>query len=304
MAKEAVRYLEFIASCAAPETGRVERHHILPKSLFPKYKKDLDNIRELRMRDHVWAHYYLCQVFPKSLKMAYAYNQMIGRDSEAKSIQELAELYEIKKIETGEACRKRTTGRKQSPETIAKRVAKIKGKKRTPEQCAAISRRMKGRKFGPMPEWRKKAISEQHKGRKDSPETTIRRSLAAKGRKKSAEQLEKMRLSQLGKKIYILKDGTRKKMFPHEAIGLEQWKIPTKFENNGRAILNFEKAEEIRSLYKKGNTLTSIAKQYGVHVSTISMITKGKRWRACDAPLGSVVDIETIEGENVSGEEN
>lgn len=52
--------------------GYTERHHILPKSLFPQYRKERWNIVRLPAYDHFLAHYYLFQMLPRTPQMTYA----------------------------------------------------------------------------------------------------------------------------------------------------------------------------------------------------------------------------------------
>lgn len=70
------RYLSFIDSCVAD--GSVERHHILPKSMFPQYITNIDNIKPLTPRQHFIAHLMLRKVFPKSHEMQRASWYMVN----------------------------------------------------------------------------------------------------------------------------------------------------------------------------------------------------------------------------------
>lgn len=64
------RYLSFMDKCMVD--GIVERHHILPKSMFPQYTISIDNIKPLTPRQHFIAHLMLRKVFPKSHEMQRA----------------------------------------------------------------------------------------------------------------------------------------------------------------------------------------------------------------------------------------
>jgi group I intron endonuclease len=79
------------------------------------------------------------------------------------------------------------SGKKQSAETIAKRVLKLRGKKlppRSPEWCADHSLQMKGRKWT---EPQREKIEGQLKGRIFTPEWKAKLSAAKKGRRQSPE---------------------------------------------------------------------------------------------------------------------
>lgn len=49
-------------------------------------------------------------------------------------------------------------------------------------------------------------------------------------------------------------------------------------EGHGRAVLSSAQVDEIIALRKSGMILREIAARYGVHLSTISLICKHKRW--------------------------
>jgi hypothetical protein len=53
----------------------VEGHHILPKSLFPEYKKERWNIVYMSAKDHFVAHYLLLKCV-NNRTMTFAFNQM------------------------------------------------------------------------------------------------------------------------------------------------------------------------------------------------------------------------------------
>lgn len=56
-----------------------EKHHILPRKLYPNLEKDKNNIVKLRARDHLKAHIMLYKVYNKRPEMAYALNMMANR---------------------------------------------------------------------------------------------------------------------------------------------------------------------------------------------------------------------------------
>ncbi len=55
-----------------------ERHHILPKSLFPNWVKRKSNIVLLTAREHFFCHQLLTKIYPGS-KMAFALHAFISR---------------------------------------------------------------------------------------------------------------------------------------------------------------------------------------------------------------------------------
>ena len=108
--------------------------------------------------------------------------------------------------------------RRQSPETIAKRVASSRGQKRTPATCARISAANKGRKPTPqalanvraaaakrrgipLADDLKAKLSAANKGRKHTAASKAKMSKAQEGRTHSAEAKAKMRAAKLGKPL-------------------------------------------------------------------------------------------------------
>lgn len=72
-------YIKIISNAKLEETqglrskknGYYERHHILPKSLFPLWKKRRTNIVLLTAREHFFCHQLLSKIYP-SKEMSYA----------------------------------------------------------------------------------------------------------------------------------------------------------------------------------------------------------------------------------------
>ena len=57
-------YYKHIITSTADESQYTERHHILPKAIFPEYKSESWNIVKLSAKDHFLAHYLLFKMFP------------------------------------------------------------------------------------------------------------------------------------------------------------------------------------------------------------------------------------------------
>lgn len=74
------RYIEFLASTTEPPEGTGERHHILPRALFPEFRRFKDhpwNLIRLNPADHLVAHYYLYRAIP-STRTRFAFRLMVG----------------------------------------------------------------------------------------------------------------------------------------------------------------------------------------------------------------------------------
>lgn len=85
--------------------GYTEDHHILPKSLFPQYRRTAWNIARLTARDHLYAHYYLYKALVDEPNMTFALWGMCNqrsknhdRSSIDASIEEIAKIYEESRI--------------------------------------------------------------------------------------------------------------------------------------------------------------------------------------------------------------
>lgn len=172
------RYLTFIQNCQAVEGTYTEDHHILPKSIFPAYRRTKENITTLTARQHFIAHLILSKVFldaenrSRMLKAfyrmscisdstshrkltAYEYsltkqanalameinNPMHNPAISAKVSKALQELYASEQGDFyREQARKRATGKSLSPAAKKKLSDHWKGKKRpqTPEHIENV----------------------------------------------------------------------------------------------------------------------------------------------------------------------
>lgn len=70
-----MRYLAFIERFTVPETMLHEKHHIMPRSMFPEYADSPWNIVRLTPKAHYIAHYMLWRAV-KNRSTLYAFNLM------------------------------------------------------------------------------------------------------------------------------------------------------------------------------------------------------------------------------------
>jgi hypothetical protein len=85
------------------------------------------------------------------------------------------------------------SGCKQTPETCLKKSIAFRQVTRTAEWGENISKAKRGKKRGPMPEERKRKISEALKGRSPSAEHRANLSNSQKGKKLTEEHLKNLR---------------------------------------------------------------------------------------------------------------
>lgn len=99
-----------------------EAHHILPKSLFPLWKKRKSNIVLLTAREHFFVHELLTKIYPTP-QMTYALHAFVSRPNADYKI--TSREYERIKIEFSKLHSERMTGRYVSPET-GKKLSNIR----------------------------------------------------------------------------------------------------------------------------------------------------------------------------------
>ena len=173
-----------------------ERHHILPKSLYPNWISKKSNMVLLTAREHFFCHKLLIKIYPNSHEMKSALwltckgnklqkRQYSSRDYEFARMQFIESLKKyhkdhpekykgkvpwnkgmtwkdkLSKEELSEKFGKGNKGKKQSIEFIEKRMSKVRGLKRTESQkvkyrIAAKKREQERRKSGEVKEIGKK----------------------------------------------------------------------------------------------------------------------------------------------------
>lgn len=205
-----------------------EKHHVLPKSIFPEYEKLPENLVLLTAREHFLAHYLLTKIYKNGQnhkKMIYAFNRITHKQAKKcinRKVYINSRLYEKSKIEFSEIMRNKMTGREVT-DHFRKAVGNSKkgnnnkshkmkglnhwntGTKRSEESKRKMSEKARdresNRKGKHHSEETLKKISQTSKGRFQSEETRKKRSVSLKGKtlgyKRSNEAIEKMRYSAL-----------------------------------------------------------------------------------------------------------
>lgn len=79
-------YLDFCLFSNTENDKKIERHHVLPKSLFKEYSKNTDNIVKLSPKNHYLAHEFLVRIFKNSIEMQYAFNLMCNTKHDKKTV--------------------------------------------------------------------------------------------------------------------------------------------------------------------------------------------------------------------------
>jgi hypothetical protein len=85
------QYLELIQNTVLNENEYFEKHHILPKSMFPEFKNENWNIIKLSYSNHKLAHKLLYEIYQTD-SMKAAYLLMNGIDINVAQLSEIKEI--------------------------------------------------------------------------------------------------------------------------------------------------------------------------------------------------------------------
>lgn len=120
------RYIKFIQNCILPENAYFEKHHILPRSIFPEFARENWNIVHLTYNQHRVAHKILCKVFLSSrniYKMRTAAHNMNCISEKERSEYYKSEYFLSTRKENGK--RKRTIGLTEKEKEQYSRFKKV-----------------------------------------------------------------------------------------------------------------------------------------------------------------------------------
>lgn len=152
---------------ASPKTKHTEKHHILPRSIFPEFEHDPENIVELDIMNHLMAHRTLAKTKDHKMVLAFfmmftyehkRYSELSKQDQQqvleekvnARKAMRLVKKEQMKgkyngennpfygKTHSDEVKKKLSSvhkGKKLSPEHLKNLVAAHKGKKREKVAC-------------------------------------------------------------------------------------------------------------------------------------------------------------------------
>lgn len=198
-------YMSFLEEAEPPERGEYsEKHHILPRSLFPEYRlKSLHPWNQIKLKasDHFKAHVLLFRLIP-STEMTLALAQM-RKNLVTNTCEEYEEAriksQEIKRASISPLCNRK--GAKLSQETKNLISQSKLGKPRSQETKDKISQSTKGKPKPNHSEETKQKISQKGKGIKKRPRTD--------DEKKRISEIHKGNKHNLGR-VFINKDGKRR----------------------------------------------------------------------------------------------
>lgn len=140
------------------DQGKTQLHHIIPRFYYVDNNLEIDNSKEnivsLLYKDHLLAHYYLykCGVGKFKSKNLCSMSFFMGNDFisyidhiSIDCLDEIQTLYEEYVKEQSVVCGNRFRGKKQSESVIENRVRKNTGKKRSEETKKKMSAWQKGK---------------------------------------------------------------------------------------------------------------------------------------------------------------
>ena len=76
-----------------PNSIYTETHHILPKSMYPQYSKDKDNLVKLTAREHFICHWLLTK-FINDRRIIYAFSMMLPNKTSKRYFPKSATVYQ------------------------------------------------------------------------------------------------------------------------------------------------------------------------------------------------------------------
>jgi len=192
------KYIEICLSRKTIKNSNTERHHILPKSLYPEYKnlnKHKFNSVYLTKQDHLLAHFILAKALHKDTNMKLAFKFMNERmNLNFKDLRLDSKLEDI--LDNKEFIKIRQEANILSDSHIKNIIKSNKTRVYSEETRKKISEGNKGKFI--TKETRKK-ISLTSKGRTHTEETKKEISNKLKGRKLSLEHIEKIKNRPLNK---------------------------------------------------------------------------------------------------------
>jgi len=188
--------------------GKLENHHILPKSLGGTNHKD--NLVYLTPKEHFIAHLLLTKMYTSKnkSKMVYAFSKMCQCNSnQQRKIN--SRYYALSKTLMSLHC----SGKNGS---FYGKTHSQENKKKFSEQKIGENNPMfgkdpwnKGLKLPPISDYQRSIVSKTHKGKIISDDTKIKMSLSAIGKSKTEEHKKKLSDANLGK---ITSQETRDKL--------------------------------------------------------------------------------------------
>lgn len=169
-----------------------ERHHILPKSIYPLWAKRKSNLVLLTAREHFFVHLLLVKIFKndkeKYRKMVYAVSKFTANPHSDYKIS--SREYENLKKDLAIATSIQFKGRKQSKEWVKKRMISTKKTKSLKPQRWSESQRKKMEIYF---KENKKELSEK---KKNGWTKDVRKNFSEKKKKYIEENIEEWKIRQ------------------------------------------------------------------------------------------------------------
>lgn len=228
-------YIRFVRQCQCPEIGAYrERHHILPRSIFPEHADAPWNLRELSGADHFKAHYLLFKALPNVPQAVYAWRMLWANRFKQLPI-EMLEAYAEEYATAKAAWSRLRRAWSPTPETRAKMSASAKVKVFSETHRANMSRSKMGHV---VTEETKRKIGDAQRGIPRGPRDPDAVKATAdklRGRKQTPEQVRAAQEGRARRGPRVVSEETKRKMREAAAI---RWAKPESRESARQAAKN------------------------------------------------------------------
>ncbi len=272
-------YINIISSAIARklDIGYYEEHHILPKSCFPKYKKEKWNLVSLTAKEHFVCHMLLRKMMCTSNNTGKMITALFYMSNIKKYREMTSKMYET--LRRDYASHKSTimTGRipynkgVQAPVHVAKMLrTSFLGKHHTDEskqrKRLAMLKIYDEREAAGLSRGHMKGRVGVNGGKMPSLETRRKMSLAGKGKKRSVEHNRKVGLAQRGKicptsRLPKSEEHKRKISEGHIAFNQYRREHPNEFPpRNNISCLHCKRAFNSGNLFRHFKAMTNTSK--------------------------------------------
>lgn len=118
-------YINFVIENNNKFVGYREKHHLLPRSLFPEFASTKANLFKLSASNHLEAHFLLYKLLPNKAPVIYSINMMVNRGQidpnfDLNSVEQLLEKYKAEyeeyRIKVAQLISENNTGKERTEE--------------------------------------------------------------------------------------------------------------------------------------------------------------------------------------------
>jgi hypothetical protein len=89
------KYFDFLEFCSTPIECAIHSHHIAPRAEFKELMKDKDNLIDLGVAEHFYAHYYLALAVPECKSFQTTFYMMSNFNASKVSTEDMPRYSEV-----------------------------------------------------------------------------------------------------------------------------------------------------------------------------------------------------------------